>query len=205
MKVDQRPEGEDEDESWKKNAIPARFCHLWVAIPFQTWTCFQTFPNNSKDPARTCARTLGRHRVIEKGKPGQRRGHGYPNLECLWNMDAAAAWLEYMKKRYLIKSFNDQIAGCQLQTLSLFCGTLGESSKLNLTLCCQKKQDQPLRSTKKSKSTGVKSATWSKISGIMTLGQYGWQVQAQCSSIKMHSHEKKAPKFRKDSQKPRIH
>lgn len=122
----------------KKNAIPARFCHLWVAIPFQTWTCFQTFPNNSKDPARTCARTLGRHRVIEKGKPGQRRGHGYPNLECLWNMDAAAAWLEYMKKRYLIKSFNDQIAGCQLQTLSLFCGTLGESSKLNLTLCCQK-------------------------------------------------------------------
>ena len=121
----------------KKNAIPARFCHLWVAIPFQTWKCFQTFPNNSKDPARTCARTLGRHRVIEKGKPGQRRGYGYPNLECLWNM-AAAAWLEYMKKKYLIKSFNDQIAGCQLQTLSLFCGTLGESSKHNLALCCQK-------------------------------------------------------------------
>lgn len=42
MKVDQRPEGEDEDESWrKKHAIPARFCHLWP-FHFRHFLCFQT-------------------------------------------------------------------------------------------------------------------------------------------------------------------
>ena len=99
---------------------------------FRHFLCFQT----ARTQQGHVPGHLGDTELSRKENLG--RGHGYPNLECLWNM-AAAAWLEYMKKRYLIKSFNDQIAGCQLQTLSLFCGTLGESSKHNLTLCCQKK------------------------------------------------------------------